>query len=296
MTNSKIAQNSIRTLSAALLAYATLMPSALAEEIAVPANTQLYVVTDQFVSGKKKHTQLGQVVRASVWRDVVVDGQVVINSGAPVLVRVDRLKGSGMAGTRGKISLGAYDTVLVDGTSIELSGGYYKEGKGKIVLAATLAAVVFLPLIFLQGKSAHLPRGTVFDAYTKRRTNVSVEALRPAQKVNLSGVTVDRLNAEILYEELEGVEKPEFFTFSITVPAGSAGDFVIDQVNEKRLKDEITIDAEKIDESDMQSNWRGTVRIKALAKELRKGINTFEISTRHEGERLSQELILDIQL
>lgn len=103
-----------------------LLGTGAAESVAIPAQTLVYVETDQPVSGKKKHTQEGQIVRATIWRDVQVGGRTVIKAGTPVLVRVDTLKGAKIAGIKGKMSLGAYDTTAIDGTKVDLSGGYFK--------------------------------------------------------------------------------------------------------------------------------------------------------------------------
>jgi hypothetical protein len=267
-----------------------------AEIVTIPANTMVYVETDQPVSGKKKHTQVGQVVRASIWRDVQVDGIVVIDAGTPVLVRVDTLKGAKIAGIKGKMTLGAYDTIGVDRTTIDLGGGYYKEGKGRIALTATLAGIVFLPLIFMKGKSANLPRGTVFDAYTKRRVTINLgDQITPSQSVNLSGIMGPSLDVEVLYDELTSTDKPKYFSFAITAPVGSAGVFVVDTVNHVRV-DEIGLETELTGEIDDREHWQGTVKIKKLGKVFKKGINTFEIVTTIDGERVSKEVVLDIQI
>jgi|GEM_PF-804415 len=267
-----------------------------AEIVTIPANTMVYVETDEPVSGKKKHTQVGQVIRASVWRDVQIDGNVVIDAGTPVLVRVDTLKGAKIAGIKGKMSLGAYDTTGVGGATIDLGGGYYKEGKGRIALTATLAGIVFLPLIFIKGKSASLPRGTVFDAYTKRRTMIDLgEQITPSQSINLSGVMGPMLEVEVLYDELTAAEDPEYFAFAIKAPVGSGGKFVIDTVNHVQI-DELELKTESTGKENEQEQWRGEVKIKKLGKQFKKGINTFEIVTIINGERVSQEVVLDIQI
>ena len=41
-------------------------------------------------------------------------------------------------------------------------------GANHTALAVTLCALVAWPLIFIKGKKAELPPGTIFDAYTDR--------------------------------------------------------------------------------------------------------------------------------
>jgi hypothetical protein len=266
-----------------------------AETITIPSNTMIYVETDQPVSGKTKQTQEGQVVRSTVWRDVEVNGHVVIKAGTPALVRVDSIKGGRIAGRKGKMTLGAYDTTAIDGTRIDLSGGYLKEGKGRIALTATLAAVVFLPLIFIKGKSADLPRGTVFDAYAKQNIDIDVSGQKKAgQIINLSGAVGPRLQVDVLYDELTAVEKPEMFAFSITAPTAANGNFAIDTINNAKIDPLKLETTSEIVEGD-KSTWRGEVKIKDLGKDFKKGINTFEIASTINGERVGEEVILDIQ-
>lgn len=269
--------------------------SAAAETVLVPSNTLVYVETDQPVSGKKKHTQEGQVVRARIWRDVEVNGRVIIKAGTQALVRVDSIKGAKIAGIKGKMTLGAYDTTTVDGQRIDLGGGYLKEGKGRIALTATLAAVVFLPLIFIKGKSADLPRGTVFDAYTKQNIEIDISGQkRPGQRINLAGSVGPRIEVEVLYGELESVEKPEKIAFSIKAPTVADGSFVIDTINNIKI-DALKLETKSISVDGDVTVWRGEIGIKDLGKEFKKGINTFEIASTIEGERVGEEVVLDIQ-
>lgn len=266
-----------------------------AEMVAVPSNTLIYIETDQPVSGKKKHTQNGQIVRARVWRDVEVEGRIVIKAGTQALVRVDSIKGAKIAGIKGKMTLGAYDTIAVDGQRMDLGGGYLKEGKGRIALTATLAAVVFLPLIFIKGKSAELPRGTVFDAYTKQNLEIDVSGQkRPGPSIDLTGSVGPKIEIEVLYSELEGVSKPEKFAFSIKAPIGSSGVFFIDTINSVKVEP-LSLKSSAIGTDGEKSTWRGEIEIKSLGKEFKKGINTFEIASTLNGDRLAEEVVLDIQ-
>lgn len=296
MHNSTYISQNLKIVFAAFMSVQLVISTAWAETMTIPANTLIYVETDQPVSGKKKRTQVGQVVRASVWRDVIVDGAIVIDAGSSVLVRVDTLKGGRIAGRKGKMTLGAYDTTLIDGTMIDLGGGYFKEGKGRIALSATLAAVVFLPLIFLKGSSADLPRGTVFDAYTKRRIDVDITPTeKPSRSLNLTGVLPPALEVEVLYDELEATEKPKNFAFSIKSPAGTTGEFTIDVVNGTSIEDELVVEVQQIGQEENLDHWRGEVSIKKLGKEFKKGINTFEVAAVVDDERIASEVTLDVQ-
>jgi len=280
---------------AALASWLLINTATLAGEIVVPANTRVYVEIDQDVSGKKKHTKEGQIIRASVWRDVSVNGQTVIASGTPVLVRVDSIKNAKIAGIKGKMALGAYETALSNGTKVQLSGGYNKKGKGRIALSATLAAFLCWPCIFIKGKAANLSRGTVFDAYTDQAATLhTLATVQPANRVDLSGVIEDDLTVDVLYAELEGVEKPEVFAFAISVPAQNSGMFKVDRINGVAI-DAIPVAVVSQGVDGGRETYRGEVAIKDLGKHFRKGINTFEMATTLGGQRVVEEVVLDVQ-
>lgn len=285
-----------RLFAAALIPSFLLTSLAAADPLTVPANTRVYIQTDEFISGKKGTTHPGDVIRASIWRDVVVDGQTVIAAGTPVIVKVDDFKKARFAGLKGKISLGAYETTLIDGTPISLGGGLYKEGKGRMALSITLAAVVFIPLIFIKGKAARLPEGTVFDAHFAETITFDAPGYT---NTSWTGAAFDlsesKLKAEVLYGELETQQEPEIFAFAIEAPKGSKGTFVIDRVNGKRIKP-VAIKTQSTGLVRNTELWRGEVKIKALSKQFKKGINTFQIATEIEGKRVAREIVLDIEI
>ena len=57
-----------------------LLPVAVWADIRIPMGTRVYVSTMQELIGKKGQVEVGQMVPCQVWRDVVVDRQVVIAS------------------------------------------------------------------------------------------------------------------------------------------------------------------------------------------------------------------------
>jgi hypothetical protein len=65
--------------------------------------------------GKGDQVTEGQSVNAVVWRDVIVNGHVLIAAGTPVVTKVDVLKKRQIAGVKGQMTLGAYETQSVDG-------------------------------------------------------------------------------------------------------------------------------------------------------------------------------------
>lgn len=285
-----------RLFTASLIASFLFYTTAAAESVTIPANTRIYVVTNEFISGKRKTTSVGQIIRASVWRDVVIDGHIVIDAGTPVVVRVDSFRKAKIAGVKGKLTLGAYETMLFDGTPVQLGGGFHKEGSGRMTLSILLAVFIFLPLIFIKGKKAKLERGTVFDAYIDRRVTIDVPGFtKPQNRIDLTSFAHQGFYVEVLYEEMEAVEKLKVFPFAIQVPVGNSGEFIIDKLNGEPIK-AIKLSAVLTGTEEELEFWHAEVGIKKLAKNFKKGINTFEISTMIDGVRIAQEIILDIQI
>ena len=107
-------------------------PVAYTAEAVIPDGTTVYLSTMQTVIGKKHETAVGDIVRARVWRDVVVDGQIVIKGGTPATVQVSSISSRKIFGIKGKMSLAAIQTSCVDGQTVYLTGGYNKEGKSRV--------------------------------------------------------------------------------------------------------------------------------------------------------------------
>ena len=75
-------------------------------EVRIPANTRVHVALNEEVIGKKKYLREGDLVPARVWRDVIIDGVVVIAADTPALAKVEKLKTRKIVGIKGKLTLG----------------------------------------------------------------------------------------------------------------------------------------------------------------------------------------------
>jgi len=151
-------------LLAVVSAFAPRSAEAARETIVIPRDTLIYAQLQDDVTSKKKETNVGDVIRAQVWRDVVIDGEVVVERGAEMLLEVSYVKKARMLGRKGKLQLRALSVRAVDGSEIPLEGSYYQTGKGRKAATGTLAVAVAWPFVFLHGKHAVVPEGTVFTA------------------------------------------------------------------------------------------------------------------------------------
>ena len=266
---------------------------AYATSVALLNETRVYVETKQDLIGKGDQVVEGQSVNAVVWRDVVVNGHVLIAAGAPVVAKVEELKKRQIAGVKGQMTIGAYETISVDGQTIQLSGGYHKEGQSRMALSITLGVLLILP-IFIPGKAAELPTGTIFDAYIDNDWNVDTGDSPPVRKVDLSYIDAD-ISAELLYEKFEEQENPEYFEFKVTTLPGTSTEFVIDRINSEEIKPlKLKNISEVVEDDELIVNTQ--IKIKKLVKKLAKGINTIEIASIQGEERTAVSLMIDIEI
>jgi len=267
---------------------------ALGAELRLPADTRVYVETIDPLIAKGGDVRQGDLVRSKVWRDVLVGNKVVIEAGTPVIARVDSVKGRSIAGVKGKMTIGAYETESVDGQTIQLSGGYGKEGKGRMAVSI-VGGLIFLPLIFIPGSAAEMPAGSVFDAYVDRSWQIAVEDAPKNTVIDLTSFSDNEIDVELLYEKLEEQEKPKYFEFLVTVPEDGPRKFVIDRINGEPI-DPIKLKSESEFIEDEEAFVNATVKIKTLVKKFQKGINTINVSYGEGEDRVSSEIIVNIEI
>jgi len=263
-------------------------------DVRLTTDTRVYVETIDGLIAKGGNVSQGDLVRSKVWRDVVVGNKVVIAAGTPVIAKVDSVKGRSIAGIKGKLTIGAYETESVDGQIIQLSGGYGKEGKGRMALSI-VGAVIFLPLIFIPGSAAEMPAGSVFDAYVDRSWQIAVKDAPENTVIDLSSFTSDDIVAELLYEKLAEQKKPKYFEFLVTVPEEAPRSFVIDRINGEEI-DPIKLKSKSEIVEDEEAIINATVKIKTLVKKFQKGINTIEISYGEKEDRVSTEIVVNLEI
>ncbi len=281
----KLLQDAIRRHLVILLIAAS--PVAAIADVRVPPSTKVLLETTQEIVARKRDYSVGDIIHVRVWRDVVVEGQTVIAGGTPATIRVDSIKGRGIVGRKGKVQFGAVDTRAVDGQRINLTGGYGKEGKGRVAMTATVGALLFFPVLFVPGGVPKFPAGTVFEAYVDGSYVVDTpDANRPV--VNLAGRR--GLRANIDYSALSG-DDPEYFTLELAHPAGVPRELVVDSVNGQAV-DPIAV---QIISGAGTASGKGIVSINELSRYFRKGINRFEVAHMDGGSREATEIIMEIQ-
>lgn len=261
--------------------------------VVLPTETRIYIETMEELVAKGDRVTQGQLVASQVWRDVVIDGVVVVKAGTPVISRVDSVKRRQIAGVKGQMTIGAYETQSIDGQTIQLSGGYHKEGKSRMALSITLGVLLIIP-IFIPGQAAELPSGTIFDAYVEKDWNIATAGIPRVQTIDLSYLESD-IEAELLYDKLAEEDKPKYFEFRITVPSDAPREFVIDRVNSEEVKP-LKLKILSAAEVDGEVVINARVKIKTLVKKFDKGINFIEIANQGTPERVATRLMVDIEI
>lgn len=270
----------------ALGSFAVLVAGS-AQAVVLPAGTVVYGEIEEEVTSRKRDTALGDIVRAHVWRDVVVDGAVVIEAGAPMVVNVSDLDRARVVGRKGNIELNAVSVQAVDGTEVPLIGGYDKSGKGRKALSLSLFALVAWPLIFIKGKHARLEPGTVFDSNARSDVTVQADAVAAPR---IESATAANLEAEVLYD-LVTSEEQRTLPLRLTVCGQPAGEYTAVAVNGVAI-DPIPIQTTASREENDCTVADVTLDLERLVKHLRPGINTFTVS----AGALTSEVVLDVEL
>ncbi len=274
------------------LALAVVLPGTLiAETVKVPFGTRVFLQLDERITSKKKHNPPGSFVQVHVYRDVVVERKVVAKAGTPAMVQIGRIKGAKVAGIKGFVELKALQVTAVDGGDLMLTGGYDQSGKSLMALSIALAAVVFVPLIFLKGKQAKLEPGMVFDAMVSQPIEIEVggtDVVEPQLDSSRPLVVT------VLYEELE--EKPdkdiEAIPMLLAIDETDLTGAQVTKVNGTPIDPiPITVTGGIIDDKGNRS-YRVEVDLKPLGKHFTRGFNRFTVSV----GGATDEVTLDVEL
>lgn len=291
--------NVLRSKTIAAIALVCFMSSSFAAPaqriVALPEGSRIYLELLEQVSGKRGEAGEGDFVRARVWRDVTIEGAIFIKAGTITQVRVDKVKHSRMFGMKGALALGAVETKTIDDQVVALTGGYHKEGKSYAGVTTAVFLVLFWPAMFVFGKAAELPAGTVFDAFTVNTMKVHLEGDEAAPVVNLSAMFGPLFSAEFLIDNLTGKNAPENFQIRVTGPSDIPTTLTIDTVNGKPV-DPLPLTIVSTTPNGEKVELLTEVSVKTLAKHFQKGINRVEIAYTVDGKRTAAEAILNAQL
>ncbi len=161
---------------------------ALAKEIKLEEGTPVRLKLLDTISSKSNHE--GDSISFRVVDDITTaDGKtVLIKSGAVAWGSVTEVQERGMVGSKGELSLSIEATKASDGKRVPLRASLHREGKGKLGTVVALSLIITPLFLFMRGKNAKVPAGTIINAYVDRDIMVAVaDAPTPAQTAEATG-------------------------------------------------------------------------------------------------------------
>lgn len=257
--------------------------------ITLPSGTQIFGELESRVSSSKKggQAQVGDLVKAHVWRDVVVDNHVVIKAGAPMVMKVGAVKGAQLAGIKGKIRVDAVSVNAVDGSQITLTGGYDGSGKGRVGTIAAVWVAVGVFALLVKGHEVVVEPGVVFDAALLQPATIAAYGppIPPKQPDPV-------IQVEVLYDLIDLEKKLKKLPLRIRRCNASLADARVVAVNGSDILDPIPVKLESTQPDGNCTTAEGTIKMKALLGHFNKGINLFEVEA--GGQR--KEVLLELEL
>jgi hypothetical protein len=266
-----------------------LLPAAAlpAKSVTIPFGTTIFCELDQAVTTRQKEAhavQTGDIVRAHVWKDVWVDGDVVIAAGTPVYAKVDRMKKARLAGQKGYLVIEVLNAQAVDRTDIPIDGGYDRSGRGRMGVTIGLAVALAWPFVFIKGKNVFLEPGTVFDAVVRASTKIEVAETPPSTGVK----RWPALQVSMPYGELDLEKKIKELPLIIQIGKEELSTPRVVTVNDKEIA---PIQIDLVGEAEAEDTYRGVVDFKILSNHFTRGMNRFEVEV---GEERA-EVVLEIE-
>jgi hypothetical protein len=245
---------------------------AFSAEVVIPSGTVVFGELEERITSNENKFRVGYPVDSHVWKDVVVDGHVVIPAGTPMVMRIHKLKGSGTGGRGGALEIMAVSVKARDGTEITLDGGYGESGNDRYGLARGLSMILW-PSAFLPGRRAVLDVGTVFDASIPANTRIKLpDGELPTLKLgDLPDLSVDVLYDDIdrregtLPLELRLCNRP--FTRAASVTA----------INEAEVRP-ILVTITSAQDGEPCHVFRAKVNLESLREHFEPGINRFSVT------------------
>ena len=245
---------------------------AFSAELVLPRGTVVFGELEERITSNAKKFRVGYPVDSHVWKDVIVDGHVVIAAGTPMVMRISRLEGTGTGGRGGALQVMAVSVKAKDGTEITLSGGYDQAGNDRSGLARGLSMILW-PSAFLPGSRAVLEVGTVFDAAIPADTRITV----PVNELPTLKLT-DRpdLSIDILYDEIDQREGSVPFEMTLCNKPYTR-EASVTAINDKEVRP-ILVAVTSAKQGDPCHAFEARVNLESLREHFSAGINRFSVT------------------
>ena len=245
---------------------------AFAAEVIIPRGTVVFGELEERITSNENKFRIGYEVDSHVWKDVVVDGHVVIPAGTPMVMRIHKLKGSGTGGRGGALEVMAVSVKARDGTEITLDGGYGESGNDRYGLARGLSMILW-PSAFLPGRRAVLDVGTVFDASIPADTRVRVpDDELPTLRL---GVLPD-LSVDVLYDDID--QRDGTLPLELTLcNKPFTREASVTAINDEEVRP-ILVSITSAKDGKPCHVFQGKVNLQSLREHFKPGINRFAVT------------------
>jgi len=245
---------------------------AFSAEVVIPRGTVVFGELEERITSNENKFRVGYPVDSHVWKDVVVDGHVVIPAGTPMVMRIHKLKGSGTGGRGGALEVMAVSVKARDGTEITLDGGYGESGNDRYGLARGLSMILW-PSAFLPGRRAVLDVGTVFDASIPADTRVRVpDDELPTLRL---GVLPD-LSVDVLYDDID--QRDGTLPLELTLcNKPFTREASVTAINEAEVRP-ILVSITSAKDGKPCHVFQGKVNLQSLREHFKPGINRFAVT------------------
>jgi hypothetical protein len=115
---------------------------------------------------------VGDIVNLEVADPIMVDGVIVVETGAKVTGKViDAVKNKSM-GRKGKLDFSIDFARAKDGQNVPLTSNVKQGGKDATVGVVAAAALINPLALFIKGKAAVINKGTEFNCYVARNIEI----------------------------------------------------------------------------------------------------------------------------
>jgi len=108
--------------------------------------------------------------------NVVVDNKIIIKKNSKVTGKVESLEKSRSLGKEGSLKIVFNYITAIDGQNIPISGIYnYVKGDNTSGSAVGLSIVLSPLFLFLKGKEANIPIGSLIEVYTTQEIDIQAQ-------------------------------------------------------------------------------------------------------------------------
>lgn len=260
--------------------------SARAASVLLPEGTVVFGQLDEKITSNTRKFRVGFEPYGHVWKDVVVNGITLIEAGTSLNLRISRLDPRGIGGDGASIEIMAISVEAMDGTEVDLQGGYGQQTPDRYGLSRALGAVLW-PASFIPGRRAVLEEGLVFDMEIPRDVYIEVpDELVPTLNLAPTG----GLSAEIDYASFR--QRTGRIPLEIRLCDGDwTNDVKVGRVNERKVSS-VPVNVTSRIYADNCDVAQATIDVDAISKHFDKGINRFTVVV---GD-LETEVVLNVEM